>query len=339
MCDELLRNLAACIRERPDPRVHVVTGIELAEDEPAALAAATPHTAGAEVVEPSGRIDPVPVGDAEPGRFTCFMDGIQRQRVVLYFDGTPVVYGYTAAVVRSRGPDKRMRTHAPPTVREALYYPKKLVDLQLDGIDSIDTDDGEKPVEEHPMIFLDAARKRISNVRERLEARVTSEWLAASDNSGEWLLVDGSLAGDYDHYAEPNAVGVVKSHQTQYFPMEEQRKVLGLRVGERSGVFIPRGRRRSEVYSWYLRLRPNDGQDVHFGLVRIEGAKCERTLTMADEISRWLLAERSPLSLPDSRWDRMIYPIRDCEQYLGSLAPTRIALDAAAIRLAGTRSL
>ena len=328
---ELLRNLAACIRERADPRVHVVTGLELAEDEPTALAAATPHVAGAEVVEPSGKIDPVPVGDPEPGRFGCFMDGMERQRVVLYFSAVPVVYGYTAAVIRTRGPDRRMRTHAPPAVREALFYSRRLVDLQLDGIDSIDTDDEEKPVEEHPMILLEAAKKKVSNVRDRLESRVTSEWLAAFEGSEDWLLVDGSLTGDYDRYPAPNAVGVTKSHQTQYFPMEEQRKVLALRVGERSGVFIPKGRKRPDVYSWYLRLRPNDGRDVYFGLVRVEAAASERTLEMVDEISRWLLAERCPLSLPDSRWDRMIYPIRDCEQYLHSLAPTRTILEATVI--------
>ncbi len=179
------------------------------------------------------------------------------------------------------------------------------------------------------MILLDAARKKVSGVREGLESRVTSDWLAEFDGSDDWLLVDGSLTGDYDHYAQPNVVGVVKSHQTQYFPMEEQRKILALRVGERSGVFIPRGRRRAEVYSWYLRLRPNDGRDVHFGLVRVEAAKCDRTLEMVDQISRWLLAERSPLSLPDARWDRLIYPIRDCEQYLKSIAPSRTLIEAA----------
>ena len=335
---ELLRNLAACIRESHDPRVHVVTGSELAEDEPVALAAATPKTASAEIVEPSGLIDPVPVGEPEAGRFGYFMDGMERQRVVLYYAGAPVVYGYTAAVIRTRGRDRRMRTHGAPVAREALFYPRRLVDLRLDGIDSVDTDDAEKPVEEHPMILLDAARKKVSSVRDRLESRATSEWLAAFDGGDDWLLVDGSLTGDYDHYAAPNIVGVVKSHQTQYFPMEEQRKILGLRVGERSGVFIPRGRRRPDVHSWYLRLRPNDGQDVHFGLVRVEAAGCDRTLAMADEMSRWLLAERSPLSLPDARWDRMIYPIRDCEQYLRSLAPSRIMLDAALLRLGAVGS-
>ena len=40
----------------------------------------------------------------------------------------------------------------------------------------------------------------------------------------------------------------------------------------------------------------------------------------ADEISRWILAEVSPLSLPDSRWDTLVYGIRDCEQFLRSIS-------------------
>ena len=101
---------------------------------------------------------------------------------------------------------------------------------------------------------------------------------------------------------------------------------------------MPLGReRRAPVYSWYLRIRPNDGQDLYFGLMRIEVAASERTLEMADEISRWLLAERSPLSLPDLRWDKMIYPIRDCEQYLKSMAPTKTMLESSMLGLGTLR--
>ena len=184
-------------------------------------------------------------------------------------------------------------------------------------------------------MLRDDAIKKLGNVRDGLERDLTSRWLAAFDGGENWLLVDGSLVGSYDAYEAPNVLGVVKSHLTQYFPMDEQRKILALGVGERSGVFIPRGRNRPEVYSWYLRLRPNEGHDVYFGLIRVEAAKCDRNMAMADEISRWLLAERCPLSLPDSRWDRMIYPIRDCEQYLKSTAPTYTVLEASMTGLAG----
>lgn len=75
-----------------------------------------------------------------------------------------------------------------------------------------------------------------------------------------------------------------------------------------------------------LGLRPGKMHDTGPGesepqLVRVEGPASDATLGRADEISRWLLAERAPLSLPDGRWDRLLYPIRDCEAFLRSRAP------------------
>jgi hypothetical protein len=63
------------------------------------------------------------------------------------------------------------------------------------------------------------------------------------------------------------------------------------------------------------------------GLVRIEVARTQELegsatamTRRADEVSRWILAERAPLALPDARWDRMVYGIRDCEEYLRATA-------------------
>jgi hypothetical protein len=39
----------------------------------------------------------------------------------------------------------------------------------------------------------------------------------------------------------------------------------------------------------------------------------------ADLVSRWLLAERAPVALPDARWDVMVYGVRECEQYLSAI--------------------
>lgn len=335
---QLLKAVTARIRQSRDPRIHVVVGVSPSEDEPDVRAAAEPRTGRAELVDPKGSLDGVAVGEPRVGGFTCFMDGMERQRLLLYCSMAPVVYGFTAAVVRRRGEDRRMRTDdVGVRIREALYASRRSADLEPllgPGVSVIEIESEEEHLEAHPMILREAARKKVGVVREALEREVTSAWLARHDGGAEWLLVDGSLAGDYDHYEAPNIVGVIKSHQTQYFPMEEQAKVLALGVGQRSGVFVPLGRKRPPVYSWYLRLRPNDGRDVYFGLVRVEAAKCDRTLEMVDEISRWLLAERSPLSLPDSRWDRMIYPIRDCEQFLKSLAPSDAVLDASIVGLA-----
>jgi hypothetical protein len=58
-----------------------------------------------------------------------------------------------------------------------------------------------------------------------------------------------------------------------------------------------------------------------WGLVRAEVAhpgagQLDRVGDRADEVSRWILAEASPLALPDARWDTMVYGIRDCEEFL-----------------------
>ena len=282
-------------------------------------------------------IDAVPVGDPKPGRFTYFMDGMQRPRGPIYLNSPiPIVYGYAAAVIRTRGGDKRMRKHA-HVCSDPFYFSYELrdpADLQRAGVRTSDTGGGKDPLEAHPMMMLQQARDKLSTDRAQLEAEITTHWLRDFADGEDWLLVDGSLCGDYDGFDSPNIVGVVKSHQTQYFPLDQQLKILDLKVGQRSGVFVPEGRNRPDVYSWYLRLRPNDGRDIYFGLVRVEAAKCGRTLDLSDEISRWLLAERSPLSTPDHRWDTVLYAVRDCELYLRSVAPSDTYLDSRMISLA-----
>jgi DNA-binding NarL/FixJ family response regulator len=44
--------------------------------------------------------------------------------------------------------------------------------------------------------------------------------------------------------------------------------------------------------------------------------RLEELTARANLISRWILAEASPLALPDGRWDKMVYGIRDCEEFL-----------------------
>ncbi|MCX6345996.1 MAG: hypothetical protein NT018_13150 [Armatimonadetes bacterium] len=333
---DLLKKLAAYVRSVPEPNVHVVLSQGVSGEEIMMLPSAEPKTVKSEL---EGRsIDGVSVGEPSVGQIAYFMDGMQRPRGPIYINSSvPMMYGYTAAAIRVRGIDKHMRklAHLP---REAIYFPYELLDWRpyhAAGMDTVDTAERGQKTDDHPLMMAERAKNKIGDIRADLERQITTKWLADFDGRDEWLLVDGSLSGDYDRYEAPNIVGVIKSHQTQYFEWEEQQNILNLKAGERSGVFIPGGRNRPAVYSWYVRLRSNDGRDVYFGLVRVEAAKCERTLDMADEISRWILAERSPLSMPDSRWDRMIYPIRDCELYLKSLAPSAAALDSMLIGLAG----
>jgi hypothetical protein len=110
---------------------------------------------------------------------------------------------------------------------------------------------------------------------------------------------------------------VVKSHRTLYVTGSALDVVLALRRGERSSVLRIAPRGRTAVHSWYLRQRDPEGHDALWGLIRVEvSAEHPNPRERADEVSRWLLAETTPLAIPDPRWDKMAYGVRSCEEYI-----------------------
>ncbi|MFN3360933.1 MAG: hypothetical protein ACK421_05840 [Pseudanabaenaceae cyanobacterium] len=254
----------------------------------------------------------IPGGKPQPSPFNYFLDGIQRSWLLYYTEGVPVYYGYTAAVIRKR--TDRVLTTWQYQAQEALYLPLSLCaeGELMAGIPLIDTLAG---LAEIPPDLTKLARDKISSDRQQLEVQLAEKWIEAQ--SPGWLVIDGSITGAATIANHDRVVGIIKTHNTQFFGWQEQQIVHHLQAGERSSTFCPSSR--YPVRSWYLRLRAGKGDDIHFGLVRLETAvNCAAS---PDQISSWLLDESRPLALPDTRWDRMIYPIRDCEMYLRSQEP------------------
>lgn len=331
----LLKRFAEYLKNASDGSAFHIALQNDVGDESMPTSAEPPVVSQAEIVEGSG-MGTHYVGTPDGTCFTHFLDGIQNtRRICFYRETTPVLYGFIGAVVRQRGTERQMSTYD-KLLCENLYFSSAHLDssdLAGAGISCRDASDGRDASsangEVHPLQLLEIARRMVSNDRAGLERDLAQRWIAGTGSGEGWLLWDGSITGSIETSKHPRVVGVIKSHQTQYFGSEDQRRILSLKVGERSSIFQPRGKDWAPVYSWYLRLHPNDGRDVYFGLVRVEAAATRETIAMADEISRWLMRERSPLSLPDSRWDRMIYPIRDCEQYLRSISPSMVMIDSA----------
>jgi hypothetical protein len=285
----------------------------------------TPRLSPATLLEEPMRAIPLGTCATAENPFTYFADGIQRSWLLFYEDYLPVYYGYVAAVVRQR--QQRLMASWCHRAVESLFLPRALCSQEtLDtlaayGIPLVDTGAIAAPEELQPNALREAARAAITEARQNLEFQLATDWIARGD-AQEWLVLDGSLTIGAAMAAHPRMLGLVKSHNTQYFRFPEQEVVLNLRLGERSAAFVPPGRHR--VCSWYVRLHQGSGEDLYFGLVRVEAALPFDT-ERVNRISRWIMTERRPLSLPDSRWDRMIYPIRDCEQFLRSHEPARSA--------------
>lgn len=254
----------------------------------------------------------------------AFLDGIQRSHVRAHLAGVPAVHGAVAAAVRVRT-DRRLSVWSAPRRSHALYLPRPLVDPRLFDalaarcavVDTLAEHDAAQPLPRHPGDLSARALTAVQRERERAEQQLATAWVRERRDP---LLVDGGIAGSEEVARSVAAVGVVKSHRTLYVAGDAMEVVLGLREGERSTAVALASPRRTPVATWYLRLREPDGRGPFFGLVRVEVAlEAEGITDRADEVSRWLLAERAPIALPDARWDVMVYGIRECEQYLTSI--------------------
>lgn len=264
--------------------------------------------------------------------FGAFLDGTQQMRFVGHYLGVPIVFGSVAAGVRVRM-NRRLTTwgHQPPRVQRRIYLPLRylpplselrdaspeMAAAQWEIVDTAKADkNGEYP-SKHPTVLQERARRAVDEDRDRLEDSLAEAWCVRAEAP---LYIDGGISRSEVVASSAWAVGVIKSHRNLYFDGDALGKVLGLRKGERTSVFrVPSGSRNA-VMSWYLRIRDERGHEPMWGLVRIEIAECDRPTDKADEISRWVMAETTPLALPDGRWDKMAHGVRDCEEFLRAIS-------------------
>lgn len=262
----------------------------------------------------------IPLPAVNETGFTHFLDGAQKTLRCGYLGMNPIFLAHTSAAILER----RDREVLPP---EPHLYDGS---LELFSVEPMAVPEGiglrclGTREEETGLGAEERLHDEISNRREDRETGVTSRF------RGGTLLVDGGI-GKMLGEGREDLVGMVKSHQRQYFQSAERIEVIrNLREGERTTVFRRPSvhHKDAEAYSFYLRLHARPDQGPLFGLVRIELAPTAGSVDRADEIAGWILHERAPLSLPDARYDRMLYPIRLVEKHLKARQPSEAALRA-----------
>ena len=270
------------------------------------------------------KIEAIDVSGEPVARFAAFLDGTQSSRVTHYLGGVPIVHGTVAAVVRERR-DRRMTTWRSPLVERRVYAPLAMLSqsaagaLAACGAELVDTAAKRDIDSVHPFALQDAALQAVQRNRSALERALAEAWTASSS---EILYVDGGISESAQVAKSPVVVGVVKTHQQLYVHGDDLPTILRLEAGQRSSVTRVSPRSRTPVASWYLRLRDPQGHDPLWGLVRVEIAEPRAAGEIperANTVSRWVLAEALPLALPDGRWDKMVYGIRDCEEFLRAI--------------------
>lgn len=262
------------------------------------------------VLVEGSRVEPRDVGAAEswPGTI-AFLDGTQHLDLLGYSGTHPIIGAEVAAAVRERR-DRDLVTVVERRRNLLIGRAAALERLAVEGADRIElSSSSDIPPLRDPSL----ASAEVDGARRALEVEAGT---AYRERSGEWLVVDGSLAASVAWLRDARMVGISRWHSTMPFSGDDLDTYLRLPAGHRTPVFAPSARHGVEYRAWALRLWPWEGRELLHGLVRVEVAVANGTTERADEISRWLLAERAPIAATEPRWDTLIYPIHGVRQYL-----------------------
>ena len=252
-----------------------------------------------------------------------FLNGMQRWSVVAYDGVAQIINAYVAAAVCRRDDHgvlhatlERSRAFAIAPVGRVSPALRAILEQVAPDIEAVDD-----ALVGQPARYLEQVETTVRRARAQLE-RELAEAATATLGANEWLVLDGLLSRSPAVARHPRALGVIKSHGVQFLEGRGLERALTLPAGYRTSVFAVRGgHTRTEVYSWYVRLWPWEGNDLLHGLLRVEARADRETVTRAPAVSGWLWAERAPLATPATRWDRLLYPLHHVEEYLKARRP------------------
>lgn len=270
-------------------------------------------------VHEGGVIQPVNIASSEDetAPIRWFTDGIQKTFLVGTFDlgehQIAVHYAIVAAIIISFE-NSRFSMFTQPVVREYAMTSSALLGMDLPtGFSDTGATSG---------YFSDQRMQTVRKVRDlrhQLEAEYLMKWVEETGGE-ERILVDGSLA--HLPLAAGQAVGVCKDNHPRFFQSEVSRQVLGLGYGERSSLFTYSTPLDRTITSWFMRIRQPVGQAATFGLVRPELMTDGKvTPEEVSAVSRAVFNLRNPVAYPAPKWERLIYPLRVCTEFLNNHLP------------------
>lgn len=295
------------------------------------------------------RVDYEYPDDSACSNFKFFEDGRQRtiqighipceqgEHVLL----VPVHYFVVGAAILQRD-DKRLTVWQDPLIQQGIFVAKSLVpnqtvlnEFERSGYLVIDTDIPGKGTGDYIEMRRRALRKAKDH-RLRVEQELITRWRRSDDAQGAFLVVDGTLMNMRDEANVDRCLGISKSFTVRFFDVSDHSRILRMKEFERSWAFafhdVEADQRMGvrERVSWYLKLREHKHSDPEFGLIRVEiSKKYKKDPTHhVDQFSKSLLSERLPTSYPKPRWDKQLYPIRECENYLSSVMPSTLTITA-----------
>lgn len=247
-----------------------------------------------------------------------FNDGVQKTMLVGHLihnnQHLSVHYSVVASIILKQV-DGTFEVWDEPIVREYVLLPLKFLGETL-GEPYVDTGAETAYFEQLRHDAIATSRR----LRHQLEREHLQKWhksVAPPDR----IALDGTLwhLGQWDF--KTRTVGLSKSFHPHFFNAEIQQKALRIGEGQRSFAFAFESPLGGEFASWFLRLRNPSGKDPEYGLLRVETGDANPGAAAIDEVSSAVYHLRHPVAYPMPKWDRILYPIRLCSEYLGNYIP------------------
>jgi hypothetical protein len=259
-----------------------------------------------ELERPVGEWAPIsPAAGVDDPDVIWFCDGVRRVEARVWIDDDPNVFAglcasYAAGIVRC---DRATSAVVDIDVQRGLFTASPTADPILTPHGTFDV---HMAASSAPDVLSLALQQQMTTT----EIIVATNALGADDEG--LLVIDGPLRGRQNLRS---AVGLIKTHHTDYLPTELLHVLRALEAGQRTPVFTIGGM--WTRHSWYLRL-PGPGGSPRSGIVRCECSSdltAEKAIAMANVTAR-VLPRYASEAHKDTRAPQNLYPIAGLEREL-----------------------
>jgi len=272
----------------------------------------------------------------EDVQLVFFARTLQRTQLIGHFlhkgFEVPVHYSLTGAIILERR-ERQFHVWGEPELRSNVILPfqfapdAKLLE-QFPGDETLYVVDsgGDRP--EYTQLRI-AAVRRAMGITLDLRRKLYEQWRAREGAEARQVLAVSGMIEDVPN-ADLTENLLALSHRV-YVPwqnselLEPQLMLPAYRRGLLMRVVNTAGTDPMPKYTWFVRMRTSAKADPEFGLTRCTciAADDSAATARADAFSARLIDERLPVTFPAEDWDKLIFPLKLCRDYLESLVPTR----------------
>lgn len=266
---------------------------------------------------------------------------LQRTQLVGHFVHKgieiPVHYSITGVIILQRA-ERKFKVWREPMLLNNVMLPFQFVgkkevlkNFEEDELLRLVDTSGDRP--EYTQMRI-AAVRRARELTTELRGQLCSAWgLSDGQDLSKYLVLSGMVAD------VPNAKlgsNLVALSQRAYVPwqnselLEPQLGTPAFHRGKVMRTINTAGDDPMQKYTWFLRLRTSSQADPEFGLLRCTclAENDAEAIERADAISGHMVRERLPVTFPAEGWDKLIFPLKLCTDYLESLVPTKTTVKA-----------